>query len=117
MTFQTAIYLLWLVLPLCLYLCTLWSLLERKRKGKTTETGDLARNSLFVTVAVAASFIVHRYLVIPLYDGGGIPGIPKQLADIATFPLVLILSAKIAGPSRLIRIEKDPDLKKSGRRR
>ena len=110
---MTIIYFLWALIPLFFFLLALYSFLEKTAgKQKSERPGDLLRQGLFVTLCVAASIAIDIYLLPILIVNFFGDLIPRIVLQIVLLPIVLALGAMLYGPTRDIRIERPPEIKK-----
>jgi hypothetical protein len=101
---RTVIYGIWLLVPLSFFLMALWSLLEgRQRKSRRSDTGDLFRQGVFLSLAASATILLDL-LTLDLLMGFLEGFVPRGLVEFSLFPLVLIVLAQLYGPSKEIRI-------------
>lgn len=123
---QTALYILWILVPLTYFLLALWSRLEqstqiKKGKKRSKEASDLISQAYFVSGCSLATFLIDKYFIhqvepfLPSF-------IPLGFVQIMLLPVVLYIGGMLVGGSKPIRIEKAPRpsesrAKRSGRRK
>ncbi len=109
---------LWCLIPIIMFLCTLWSYLESIHKNHwKQESKNLFKASLF-TLAITLTCIVVDLVLVEgfdfmffediLYPKGG--DHVKAIVRILLYPVLAVFGAKIAGPSKQIRIKSAPKL-------
>ncbi|MCB0333570.1 MAG: hypothetical protein KDD55_08735 [Bdellovibrionales bacterium] len=109
---QTALYILWILVPLTYFLLALWSRLEQathiqKGKKRSKEASDLLSQAYFVTGCSIATYFVDRYFAQEIEPF--LPSfIPLGFVQIMILPLMLLIGGYIVGGSKPIRIEKAP---------
>jgi hypothetical protein len=114
-----AIHALWILIPVLFFLMALWSLLEgRHRNVKRTDSADLFRQGIFLSLAAGVAFVIDYTLLESIVDGVFMAVIPLGLARVLLLPAVLVVVAAIYGPSKQIRISNAPNLdRRRGRSR
>jgi len=105
---QTALYVIWALVPIGFFTMALWSKLEQvshKDKMPTREAADLSKQGIFTLVCVLAAFIIDIYFVadieplLPTF-------IPLGFVKIMLLPVILYLGGMALGGSNPIRITK-----------
>lgn len=114
------LYAIWFIFPLFFYTLALWGKLERLSGNRNREDPvDYLRNGSILLLCALASLFFDLYLLDSLLMP--IVGellMPRTFYRIILFPIVLLLAAKILGPSKEIKIARAPDLNTlKGRRR
>ena len=110
---MTIIYVLWALIPLFFFLLALWSFLEKTGgKKKSERPGDLLRQGIFVALCVVVCIVIGIYLLPSLIESFFGNVVPTIVFQIVLLPIVLALGAMIYGPTRDIKIEKPPEIKK-----
>lgn len=109
------LYAFWFLFPLFYFLIALWAKLESVgNKHKREDAGDYVRQGTLVLVVAVVCVVIDQYFLRALVDstfGVILPfDVPFGFFRIVLFPLVLILLAKVLGPSREISISKAPTL-------
>jgi len=108
---ETAVFVIWGILPSFFFLMALWGWLEGLRsstKKRTDEVRDLLRQGAFILCCVAATFGLYRLIVTPYLNPILEPFVPPFLVQLLLLPLVLYIGALLAGPSKEIKISKAP---------
>jgi len=109
---QTALYIIWLLVPLIFFLLALWSKLEqgtKASKGKKVnkEPGDLFRQAIFVSGCSVITFLVDYLLTEKIAEI--LPAmVPIAFFQLMLLPIILYLGAITVGGSKPIRIKKAP---------
>lgn len=97
-----ALYIIWFAVPVAFFGLALWSKLEQMSSGgsRGRDGGDLGRQGIFVLVAALLALAIDRYLVLP-HAATVLPSwLPTGVVQIALFPLVLLVQARLIGPSQ-----------------
>jgi len=115
---QTAIYIIWFLIPLFFFTMALWSRLEQVGgKSKRENPGDFFRQGVFVLVCVLISIGIDQLLLEDIVSSVSPAFIPLGFYQIVLLPLVLYLAALISGPSKAIKIQRNKSSKKPGSKR
>ena len=109
---QTALYIIWILVPLAFYLLALWSRLEqstqiKKGKKRSKEAGDLLKQAYFVTGCSVATFLLDAYMI-PKIESMIPPSIPIEFVKLILYPIVLLVAGILVGGSDPVRIQKAP---------
>lgn len=99
------LYFIWCLLPLFFFGMALWSKLESiSNKHKRENTGDAMRSGLFSTLCVLLAVAIDQYLLEGLVQTYSPESIPLWFYQVLLLPAVLLVAAKIIGPTAEIRI-------------
>lgn len=105
-----ALYSIWALIPLLLFLMALWSYLEKTAgKKKQERPGDLFRQAIFTTVCCLASIALDQYCLPIVLTDIFTEYLPYGVYQVILYPAVLFVGAKIIGPSKAIMISKAPE--------
>lgn len=106
---RTLFYAAWLGLPLIFFTLALWSKLEElSGMQKKDRPADMMRQGGFVLLCGLIAVAIDYYLLEDLYNSLSPDWIPLGLYRLLLLPVVLLLGAKFAGPTREIKISKAP---------
>lgn len=109
-----ALYIIWALIPIFFLLMALWSYLEKTAgKKKQERPGDLLKQGLFVGICAVASVLIDIYVLPSLVESVAQDYVPYAVFQVALFPMVLYLAAKIIGPTKDIKIAKAPSSSRS----
>ena len=107
---QTALYVIWILIPLGFYLLVLWAKLEQiSGKNKVENIPDLLSQAVFVTVCSGITYLIDTYALEIGYSALSPDFIPIGFYKILLLPFVLLLGAKVWGGSRDIQISNAPN--------
>ncbi|MCB0339586.1 MAG: hypothetical protein KDD53_08280 [Bdellovibrionales bacterium] len=91
----------------------LWSKTENlSGKSRREDTGDYMRQGFFVLFSSIAAFVIDQQFLENIVSSLFGDMLPLMLFRIILFPVVLLVGAKILGPSRSKQIKKIPTLRK-----
>lgn len=106
---RIALYIIWGLLAAFFFLVSLWGLLERwSGKQKAQNPGDFLQQGIFVLVCVLISVAIDQYILTDLVASLSPDWIPIGFYEVLLLPLVLLIGAKIVGPSKDLTITKNP---------
>ncbi len=106
---HTALYVIWFLIPTCFFLLALWAKLEQiSNRSRAQNPGDLLRQGYFVLASVLVSVLIDHFILEKVVISISPTWLPIGFYRIILLPMVLLLGAKIAGPSKDIRIAKAP---------
>ncbi len=110
---NTLIYAIWILLPTLFFVLGLWSWLEKKSGTRErSDAADLFRQGIFITACVIIARVID-YLWLPdIALSLGMGFFPEWFFRFFLLPVILLLAAKILGPSRAILITKAPSVSK-----
>ena len=113
------LYIIWFLLPIFFFVIALWSWLEKKGKkhGKAENPGDFLGQGVFVLVCVFICVGLNEYVLEDLSKLFFDSVTALSFIRVIILPLVLLIAAKIAGPTKQIRISKAPNSKNRLRKR
>ena len=107
---QTALYVIWILVPLGLFLLVLWAKLEQiAGKNKVENIPDLFSQAVFVTACSGITYLLDTYLIDIAYASLSPDFIPIGFYKILLLPFVLLLGAKVWGGSKDIMISTAPN--------
>jgi hypothetical protein len=109
MTSTFVLYAVWFLLPAGFLLMALWSLLERMA-GKTQlqDNASLFKQSVFVLACVLVSIALDHYALEWVSKSVFQEVLPLGFFRVIVLPIVLLIGAKLIGPSADIRIQRAP---------
>lgn len=106
---QTALYIIWALIPLFFFLMGLWSTLEQMSgKQKKDNPGDFFKQGFFVLGCVLVSVLIDRYVLAQIVQGLLGEILPLEFFQVILLPLILLIAAQLIGPSKEILISKAP---------
>ncbi len=106
---RTFIYGVWALLPLFFFLMALWAKLEQiSDKQRKQNPGDLVKQGAFVLVCVLVSILIDQFVLESLAESIAPSIIPLGFYQVILLPVVLLIAAKIAGPTKAVSITKSP---------
>ncbi len=106
---QTALYLLWILIPLFFFLLALWSALEKVGGGTGKPSGgDYFRQGLFVSACVGICILIDRTVLPDIAAAIAPDYVPLGVYQAVLLPAVLYLGAVVFGGSKDIMIGKAP---------
>lgn len=115
---RTALYALWFSVPALFFGLTLWIKLERLSGEKKKESStDLINQGIFTLGCVVVSIIIDQLFLQDLIASTVGDLFPLGFYQFFLFPFVLLIGAKIVGPSSKILIPHNSGKRNSGKRR
>lgn len=115
---RTALYLLWLLVPALFFVLALWIKLERlSGESKKESASDLLNQGLFTLGCAVASIAIDQLFLQDIIEATVGDLFPLGFYQFFLFPLVLLLGAKVVGPSRKILIPQVSGQKRPAKRR
>lgn len=106
---QTALYVIWFLIPLFFFVMALWCWLEEMGgKTKKENPGDFLKQGLFVLACVLISIVIDRYALEAVVTSVLNDWVPLGFVQIMLLPIVLYVGALLLGPSKEILIGKAP---------
>ena len=115
---QTIIFIIWGAIPAFFFFLALWHSLQKEARSsvqRKAEIADLWKQGFFVTGCVVVTYFLYESVYRKYISDLLIQWVPDFVAQILLLPIVLYTAASLIGPSKEIRIEKAPDLKKKKR--
>lgn len=95
---QTALYVIWFLLPLFFVIFAIWAKLEQwQGQPKRERAGDYARQAVFTFVCAVIAVLLDQYVVTGLVNWIDSSLMPLGLAQILLYPLVLLVGARFIG--------------------
>ena len=114
---QKVLYVLWFLLPLFFFSLALWSKLEQVGgKKQQDHPSDFIRQGIFVLICVCIAIGIDQYLLKYFYDSLGLTFAPFGFFQVLLLPFVLVVAAKVVGPTKDIQISKSPNPSKGKQR-
>jgi hypothetical protein len=105
---HSLLYLLWFLLPCVFFLLALWIKLERVgSKNKKDNPKDLFHQGLFILGCVLVSVVIDQTVLQSLVEATVGDTLPLGFYQFFLLPLILLIGAKIVGPSQKILIPYD----------
>ena len=102
---HTALYIIWFTLPTIFFFLALWSKLEQiGGHHKRDNPSDLFHQGLFILVCVFVCVVVDQTILADLVLSTVGDSVPLGFFQAFLLPLMLLLGAKVVGPSRKILI-------------
>ena len=115
---RTALYALWLAVPALFFSLSLWIKLEKLSGEKKKESSaDLINQGIFTLGCAIVSIIIDQLFLQDLIEATVGDLFPLGFYQFFLFPLVLLIGAKIVGPSSKILIPHNSRKRNSGKRR
>ena len=106
---HTFLYIIWALLPLFFFIMALWAKLEQiSNKDKRQNPGDFFRQGLFVTACVIIAVLIDQTVLESFVQSLAPDFMPLGFFQIILLPIILLVAAKVYGPSKTIRITKPP---------
>ena len=106
---HTALYIVWFVIPTFFFLMALWSSLEKlSGRPKKENSEDFFKQGLFVLGCVLLAVLIERYAIDFITNSLFQGIVPKGVWQVLLLPLILLVAAKILGPSQDIKIGRAP---------
>ena len=106
---RTTLYVIWLIIPGIYLLLALWSKLEQiSNKAKKEDPRDFLRQGFYVLLCAGFCILIDRYVLEIITNFIDSPWLPLGFLEAILFPIVLLVTAKLFGGSKEIRIEKAP---------
>ena len=104
---RTLLYIAWGLFPLLFLLIALWAKLEQiADKHQRQNPGDFLRQAGFLLICVGISIVIDLFVLEPLVSSLASEWFPLWFFQLLLFPFVLLMLARIIGPSETIRINK-----------
>lgn len=98
---RIALYVIWFLLPSVLLLSALWAKLESFQKpAQKAASKDLVRQGLFVLVCCVVAVAIDQYVLEAVVTALLPEFIPLGFFQILLLPVVLLLGAKLVGPTK-----------------
>ena len=114
--FQKVLYVIWFLFPVFFLLMALWSKLEQVGGKKRQEhPEDFLRQGVFVLCCVLVAVGINEYVLPRVVAAYSPEAVPLQFYQVVLLPLVLLIGAKIMGPTSDLKISKPPDLSRKRR--
>lgn len=105
----TLLYGAWIALPLFFFLTALWGKLETASdKRKREDVRDFFYQGIFVSVCVGIAIIIDQYFLEAIANSLAPEYLPLGFFQVILLPFILLVAAKVIGPSADIRITKAP---------
>jgi hypothetical protein len=102
---QSILYIVWFSIPSLFFLLALWIKLERvSGRTKTENPKDLFNQGLFTLGCVFTAVFVDKFFLPSIVEMIGLDLFPLGFYQVFLLPLILLLAAKIVGPSKSILI-------------
>jgi hypothetical protein len=102
---QSVLYIVWFSIPSLFFLLALWVKLERvSGRTKTENPKDLFNQGLFTLGCVFLSVIIDKFFLAGIVASLAGDIFPLGFYKVFLLPLILLLAAKIVGPSKKILI-------------
>lgn len=115
---KTLLYVIWFAIPGFFFLMALWGKLETTSgKNKRDDIRDFFYQGLFVLGCVFAAVLIDTYILPQLVAAFAPEQLPLGFFEVLLLPAILLLAAKLFGPSQEIRIKKAPHPTESRKRR
>lgn len=110
------LYILWALIPLFFFLLALWSKLEQIGGKKRQEhPEDFLKQGLFVLFCVFIAMGIDYSILAPFHEAVMPSIVPLALLQVLLLPFVLLVVAKIMGPTKDILISKAPSSERKRR--
>lgn len=94
----------------------LWAWLEKlSDKHKKTRPGELFKQGVFVLVCAGIAVLIDKYLLVEVAAAINSEWLPLTFLQIILLPIILLIGARLLGPSEKILIGKETN-KPGGRR-
>lgn len=113
---QTALYIIWFLIPIFFFVLALWSKLEHiSSKGALhgRQAKDFFIQGSFVLGCVLVALFIDLYTFDAFIRPALPPSIPTGFVKIILLPLILLIGAKVVGGSKPVRIVKAPRVSKN----
>jgi hypothetical protein len=102
---QTFLYIVWFLIPTTFFVLALWSKLEHASgQPKHASAADLFNQGIFVLVCVFVAILIDRTMLQSIADAIAPTILPLGFYQAFLLPLVLLIAAKLVGPSKDILI-------------
>ncbi len=106
---RTFFYIVWIGLPAIFFLLALWSKLEEMSGlPKKDRPDELFKQGGFLLLCSLVAILFDYYLLDSIYEQFSPDWIPKGFYLLILLPVILLIAAKIVGPSKDILISKAP---------
>jgi len=104
---HTALYMVWFAIPGFFLLTALWAFLEHttNRKGPKQNPADNFKQFLFVALCVGIAVLIDQTVLPDLVKNMAPDWIPLGFFEVLLLPFVLLLGAKIIGPTKEVKRE------------
>lgn len=110
---QTALYAVWFLIPLSFLLIALWSKLEDlSGRERHENVGDYIRQGGFLFICAVVCVLLDSYLLEGFYLSLSPDWIPLGFYQVLLFPFVLVIMAKLIGPSKKPLVLRGQDTRK-----
>jgi hypothetical protein len=102
---RSVLYILWFALPTIFFLMALWTKLERMGgEGKKGNASDLFSQGVFLLCCVLLAVLIDQTVLEDLVSEFVSDSLPLGFFQFFLFPFILLIGAKIVGPSKKILI-------------
>jgi hypothetical protein len=106
---HAALYIVWFAIPTFFFLMALWSSLEKlSGRPKKENPEDFFKQGLFVLGCVLLAVLIETYAIDFITNSIFQAIVPKGVWQVLLLPLILLIAAKLLGPSQDIKIGRAP---------
>ena len=104
---RTALYIIWFLFPAFFLLLALWGKLEQMgNKQKAQNPGDFFKQGVFVLFCVIIAVFIDQQILEGLVSSFSPDFIPLGFYQVLLLPLLLLVAAKLVGPTTTISLKK-----------
>jgi hypothetical protein len=107
---HTALYVIWFLAPTFFFVLALWAKLEQMSGSvKKHDPISLFRQGIFILICVILACLIDTYVLEGIVASFSPQFIPLGFYQIMLLPVILILAARVVGPSEPILIGSKKD--------
>ena len=101
---QTFLHIVWILFPAFFFVMALWAKLEQfSKSARKQNPGDFFKQGLFIAACSLLAFIIDLNFLRSFNDSF-VPFLPLLLLQIVLYPFILLIGAKLLGPSKDILV-------------
>ena len=102
---HTVLYIVWFLVPTLFFILALWSKLEAVGgQTKRDNAGDMFRQGIFVLGCVLVCVLIDQTVLKNIVESTVGDSLPLGFFQAFLLPLIMLVAAKVLGPSRKILI-------------